>query len=710
MVTGKTFIYSLVILLFILSLAMVGLPLGGTVEAAPITYYVNAATGNDGNTPAQAQNPATPWKTITHAVGAVATGDTIIVAPGTYNAALGESFPIVISMSLTIQSSGGAAATTISSGGNDAVYLALDDGEWVTFTGFTVTGGGAPIYVYDTDGDSDLENNNVTITNNIVRDNTANGIQFSNQITGSSVINVSGNQLLSNKGEDNLYFSGRVTGNAVVNVTNNTITDSRSDGIEFCSPFDGNSRTTVSGNTISDSDETGIYICEGIQGSAVVTVTNNSISDSDDYGIYVAEVVENGQINIDGNTITESDMSGITFYYEDTISGNARVTINGNTIRDSGEYGGIYIEAAIWDNSIVTITNNTISNSDGYGIVFESDINDDSIITVANNMISDSGWDGIEFCEEFYNRSRGTIGGNTITNSGEFGLEFEEEIEDNSVVTVTGNTITQSCSHGLYFDEIRDNSQVTVDGNNISNNGGPCALVVPLLTAHIEGIGGNDAEEAARAATNNEDEDDDEARVAAMNAATNGVDLHDGIYVDDVEDDSTLVISRNTISGNARHGVVIDTMAKANQVTVSPCNLIFGNPDFGLLNESGLMINGELNWWGAVNGPSGEGPGSGDKVSTDVDFEPWAIADDCSISREQLPSGPGVSPTMPGWQRQLKPANLSTQILSVNPQQTFAGQPVTITTNVVNIGDEAGNLNIALKINGQVQETRMVSV
>jgi hypothetical protein len=53
---------------------------------------------------------------------------------------------------------------------------------------------------------------------------------------------------------------------------------------------------------------------------------------------------------------------------------------------------------------------------------------------------------------------------------------------------------------------------------------------------------------------------------------------------------------------------------------------------------------------------------------------------------------------------------MSVRYLSVNPQQTTANQPVTITTNVVNAGDEGGNLNVALKINGQVEQTKMVSV
>jgi hypothetical protein len=53
-------------------------------------YYVHASSGSDAN-------PGTvraPFKTITHAVANAGTGKTICVLPGTYDAALGETFPI----------------------------------------------------------------------------------------------------------------------------------------------------------------------------------------------------------------------------------------------------------------------------------------------------------------------------------------------------------------------------------------------------------------------------------------------------------------------------------------------------------------------------------------------------------------------------------------------------------------------------------------
>ncbi|MCX6009282.1 MAG: VCBS repeat-containing protein [Chloroflexi bacterium] len=71
------------------------------------------------------------------------------------------------------------------------------------------------------------------------------------------------------------------------------------------------------------------------------------------------------------------------------------------------------------------------------------------------------------------------------------------------------------------------------------------------------------------------------------------------------------------------------------------------------------------------------------------------------------PPKPRASPSPP---RPLSPPSLTLQYLSINPQQTSANQPVTITTNVVNTGDEGGNYSVALKINGQTEQSKMVSV
>ena len=55
-------------------------------------------------------------------------------------------------------------------------------------------------------------------------------------------------------------------------------------------------------------------------------------------------------------------------------------------------------------------------------------------------------------------------------------------------------------------------------------------------------------------------------------------------------------------------------------------NVISGNGDFGVrvIETPSLgAVNAAFNWWGAANGPGTVGPGSGDKVSANVDFSPW---------------------------------------------------------------------------------------
>jgi internalin A len=70
-------------------------------------------------------------------------------------------------------------------------------------------------------------------------------------------------------------------------------------------------------------------------------------------------------------------------------------------------------------------------------------------------------------------------------------------------------------------------------------------------------------------------------------------------------------------------------------------------------------------------------------------------------------SAPHVSPALP---RDLNQTQISLQYLSVNPQQAQVNQPLTILGIVVNTGNQAGNYNLILKINGRVEQTRMVSV
>lgn len=82
-------------------------------------WYVDALLGSNAN-PGTA--PTQAWQTLTHALlstPAPASGGTQVIhlAPGTYDAALGESFPIVLRDAFQIVGDQGAAATVLDAGG-----------------------------------------------------------------------------------------------------------------------------------------------------------------------------------------------------------------------------------------------------------------------------------------------------------------------------------------------------------------------------------------------------------------------------------------------------------------------------------------------------------------------------------------------------------------------------------------------------------------
>ena len=86
-------------ILFALALVL-GLSLVAAAPVAAATTYYVATTGNDANP----GSSGSPWLTIQHAVSTAASGDTIMVAAGTYDE------QVIIDKSLTIQ---GAGDTTI---------------------------------------------------------------------------------------------------------------------------------------------------------------------------------------------------------------------------------------------------------------------------------------------------------------------------------------------------------------------------------------------------------------------------------------------------------------------------------------------------------------------------------------------------------------------------------------------------------------------
>jgi len=105
-------------------------------------------------------------------------------------------------------------------------------------------------------------------------------------------------------------------------------------------------------------------------------------------------------------------------------------------------------------------------------------------------------------------------------------------------------------------------------------------------------------------------------------------DWQDSIFSTGIHLGSTIfdvTITGNDIIDNYAYGIVIhdrDTTDLSN-VNINWNNIYDTVLDRGLINLMTTEVNGKCNWWGDASGPSGEGSGSGDAVSTYVDASTW---------------------------------------------------------------------------------------
>uniref|UniRef100_UPI0035B2DDBA hypothetical protein n=1 Tax=Promineifilum sp. TaxID=2664178 RepID=UPI0035B2DDBA len=95
---------------------------------------------------------------------------------------------------------------------------------------------------------------------------------------------------------------------------------------------------------------------------------------------------------------------------------------------------------------------------------------------------------------------------------------------------------------------------------------------------------------------------------------------------------SNILITYNALHNNALQtfkwgdpgAVMIGSGGAQSAATVQVANNnITTNTPNGATNKGTGTLNAENNWWGAADGPSDAGPGAGDAVSTNVDFDPW---------------------------------------------------------------------------------------
>ncbi len=468
----------------VLSLAL------GTVAISDVwaaTFFVNAATGSDANSAAQAQNAATPWKTITRAIGeaTLAPSDVISVAAGTYDQANGETFPLFLVDGVDL--GGAGAGTTIIRGpANTYVFENRGDtlGAGTRLAGFTLDkadDGNYYALLYLEPDDSPMT---VLVENNT----------FSGNYSGAAYTYGA-----------SLYVDSGTTIAFDATFRNNTI-DDLYEGVGLFNQTSGSGSSvelTLEGNTLTD-NYYGLYnsVSYYMQGTHDVTVAGNTFS-GHQYGIYEYQYPGySGSATITNlyrnNTFTDN-ASHIELYdyaYSMSYAVDITTTVDNNTF-SGGDYGVYfdYSEYNHWDDPAgfhLTVSNNTFTGMsapvEGYMTSFSASTEGgpslDLDVTIAGNTMTgaaDGVYISMSSLSDGYDADIDiTVSNNTVTSptSDGISLSFTElsadSLDDNMRldVTLSGNTVTDAGDDGIYYETSYGSSlarhHVTVEGNTVT--------------------------------------------------------------------------------------------------------------------------------------------------------------------------------------------------------------------------------------------------
>lgn len=361
-------------------------------SALAATYYVDAGSGNNGNS---GTSPGSPWATIAYAISQATAGDIIEVAAGTY-----AEGPLSVNKGITLRGPNTGIAGNGSRLGEAILQRAsasstgsilMVNAHNVTIDGFTLSGAtttaGIGIASWTTDNSSGTyaAYNNTIIKNNRFLTLRDNGVSLSGvtspsaSTTGSSIENnyVSNivnlgpdyNKSGSNRSRQGFAFAvwrsyyTSIIGNEVVNSYN---------GISY-QQMGGSAGTAgtavISGNTFTLNGDASTNNCSGAPANTAIGVVIDNVNANADLqfnnnnislasgtpgptlrlgGFSVFTVAAAGKLTFSNNNITNC-LNGYMFWgmystVATTAGGNAYsgVTINGGTVTDCYYGVGIY--------------------------------------------------------------------------------------------------------------------------------------------------------------------------------------------------------------------------------------------------------------------------------------------------------------------------------------------------------------------------------
>ncbi|OGG50638.1 hypothetical protein A2763_00445 [Candidatus Kaiserbacteria bacterium RIFCSPHIGHO2_01_FULL_54_36] len=316
------------------------------------------------------------------------------------------------------------------------------------------------------------------------------------------------------------------------------------------------------------------------------------------------------------------------------------VTIEGFVIRDYTNpvgQGGVGSGVMAWNTqaSDVMVNDNTFEDLGWNGVLVGSDTDTvQSGWSVLNNIVDNAAYAGVELT----NVTDSTVADNEITvsngnwDAGDSGVGIEVAVRDRSAGSTTAGT------------------DVVVSGNMITGGGAGARAGVNLL-ARAYNLAGTGANLSGVTVSDNDVSGVTPRGIYAVAETRNAA------AVASIDD---LTITDNIISGNGDGVVVSDFVNGGGTPSHSDLsinrNSITGNAAFGMEVENGNLVDGTCNWWGNVSGPSGVGPGTGDAVSANVDFEPWLTTSDLD--------GPCDGPLPPPTPRTINSSSITINVMN----------------------------------------------
>ena len=311
-----------------------------TAPASADSWYVDAVHGSDSNS---GTSPETAWRTLTHALLAAPDAppggaQVIHVAPGRYDPALGESFPLYLRNGFQILGDGGSASTTIESGGTGALMLAQHYlhcpgcnfiGPGTRVQGFTLRGAGVGVALSCAVGGMALEVEDLRITEM----GTA-GISLGTSFLGSMSVRATRTEITGC--QRGLLLDGSDAGYLLsLDLEDSRITGNLSHAIEGSGP------TRVAGTRVQLTENAGdgIHIAYGQPSlpRRIVSLADCLVARNGGVGVFAGGTytwmeLSGFTVGIQGSTIAENGLRGLDLFYEPPITVQHDTTLGSTLI------------------------------------------------------------------------------------------------------------------------------------------------------------------------------------------------------------------------------------------------------------------------------------------------------------------------------------------------------------------------------------------